>query len=151
MPSLDTTYEILLDLTNDMNECVSVQLLRDYGRQAATVVLLKPTENLSLILESGLSYQYAIKLHTKVANVTARSWRDITCYVSQIFTVGGPTDSSPTNSLSGGGCNRSGDGVRVDRIWRDHRFNIWNESLRTENSRPSSSSTPSSTSSSSSS
>jgi len=134
MPSLDTSYEILLDLTNDMNDCVSVQLLRDYGRPTATIVLLKPTENLTLILEAGSSYQYAIKLHTKVANVTARSWRDITCYVSQVFMVS-PTESSPTS-----GCNRSGDGVRVDRIWRDHRFNIWNDSLRTENSRPSSSS-----------
>ena len=126
MPSLDTAYEILLDLTNDMNDCVSVQLLRDYGRPTATVVLLKPTENLTLILESGVSYQYAIKLHTKVANVTARSWRDITCNISQIFTAG-PTESGP--------CTRSADGVRVDRLWKDYRFNIWNESLRTDNSR----------------
>jgi len=69
MPSLQG-YDILLDLTNDLHDLVSIQLLRDYGRQTSRVILLHPTETLTLILESGSSYQYAVKSHTKVANVT---------------------------------------------------------------------------------
>lgn len=63
-------YDILLDLTNDMHDLVSIQLLVDYGRTGNSVVLLKPTETLTLVLESGTPYQYAVKFHTKVANVT---------------------------------------------------------------------------------
>lgn len=69
MPALQS-YDILLDLTNDMHDPVSIQPLRDYGRQTSRVVLLLPTESLTLILESGSSYQYAVKFRTKVANVT---------------------------------------------------------------------------------
>lgn len=69
MPSLQN-YDILLDLTNDMHDPVSIQLLRDYGRTTSKVILLHPAESLTLILESGTSYQYAVKLHSKVANVT---------------------------------------------------------------------------------
>lgn len=69
MPSLQS-YDILLDLTNDMQNPVSIQLLRDYGRTSSRIVVLQPTESLSLILESGTSYQYAVKLQAKVANVT---------------------------------------------------------------------------------
>jgi hypothetical protein len=63
-------YDILLDLTNDMHDLVSIQLLEDYGRNCNRVVLLKPAETLTLVLESGVSYQYAVKLHTRVVNVT---------------------------------------------------------------------------------
>ncbi len=69
MPSLQS-YDILLDLTNDMQNPVSIQLLRDYGRTSSRIVVLQPTESLSMILESGTSYQYAVKLQSKVANVT---------------------------------------------------------------------------------
>lgn len=69
MPSLES-YDILLDLSNDMHDPVSIQLLRDYGRTSSPIILLDPTETLTLILESGTSYQYAVKLHAKVANVT---------------------------------------------------------------------------------
>ncbi|KAH9486857.1 hypothetical protein JR316_0000922 [Psilocybe cubensis] len=120
MPALEN-YDIFLDLTNDMHDPVSIQLLRDYDRQTGRVVLLHPTESLTLILESGSSYQYAVKFRTKVANVTAKSWKDITCSISQLFT-GSPTSDSLTSSVSS-----AVSGVRVDRLWRDHRFSIWNE------------------------
>lgn len=70
MPSHVRSYEILLDFTNDTLDCVTVQLLRDYGRSTGTVVLLHPEESVTLVLEAGLMYQYAVKNHTKVANVT---------------------------------------------------------------------------------
>jgi len=69
MPALQN-YDVLLDFTNDMRDPVSIQLLRDYGRQSGQIMLLNPAETLTLILESGCSYQYAVKSHTKVANVT---------------------------------------------------------------------------------
>jgi len=64
------SYAVLLDFTNDMHDPASVQLLKNYGQQSSHIILLKPTETLTLVLESGCSYQYAIKLHTRVANVT---------------------------------------------------------------------------------
>ena len=69
MPALES-YDILLDLTNDLHDPVSIQPLRDYGNQTSRVVMLLPTESLTLILQSGSSYQYAVKFRTKVANVT---------------------------------------------------------------------------------
>lgn len=53
-----------------MHDIVSIQPLENYGRNTNGVALLKPTETLTLILESGASYQYAVKLHTRVVNVT---------------------------------------------------------------------------------
>lgn len=69
MPSLQS-YDILLDLTNDMQNPVSIQLLRDYDGTSNRIIVLHPAESLTLILESGTSYQYAVKLQAKVANVT---------------------------------------------------------------------------------
>jgi hypothetical protein len=57
-------------MTNDMHDLVSIQLLENYGRNGNRVVLLKPAETLTLVLESGVSYQYSVKLHTRVVNVT---------------------------------------------------------------------------------
>lgn len=70
MPSLVQSYDVLLDLINDMQDSVSVQLLRDYGRNGGAVVLLSPMESVTLILESGSPYRYAIKSRNRVANVT---------------------------------------------------------------------------------
>ncbi|KJA29155.1 hypothetical protein HYPSUDRAFT_127375 [Hypholoma sublateritium FD-334 SS-4] len=121
MPSLQS-YDILLDLTNDMQTPVSVQLLRDYGRTSNRIIVLHPTESLTLILESGTSYQYAVKLQAKVANVTAKSWRDVTCPISQLFT-GSTSDAVSSNVTQ----SQGGNGIRVDRVWKDNRFNIWND------------------------
>jgi len=106
-------YDILLNLTNDAHDVVSVQLLADYGRNPNNAALLKPTETLTLVLESGASYQYAVKLHTRVVNVTARSWGDFQCHISQLFMGNSNRLPSATNMLI------------VDRIWRDNRFDIW--------------------------
>lgn len=70
MPSHVQSYEILLDFINDTQDCVTVQLLRNYGRNTATLVLLHPEESIKLVLEAGSVYKYAVKTHTKVANVT---------------------------------------------------------------------------------
>lgn len=70
MPSLVQSYDVLLELINDTQDSISIQLLRDYGRNAGAVVLLNPTESVTLILESGSPYRYAIKSRTRVANIT---------------------------------------------------------------------------------
>ncbi|KAF9532008.1 hypothetical protein CPB83DRAFT_785896 [Crepidotus variabilis] len=116
MPALQS-YDVLLDFTNDMADLVSIQLLRDYGRHTSRIMLLKPAETLTLILESGSSYQYAVKLQTKVVNVTARSWRDIQCHVSHLF-MGTLAESIPSSISHHSGLN-------VDRVWKDTRFSIW--------------------------
>ncbi|EEB89147.1 hypothetical protein MPER_12796 [Moniliophthora perniciosa FA553] len=72
MPSLVQNYEVLLDFTNDTTEPVTIQLLKDYGRNTSAIVLLLPSESTTLILNSGSVYRYAVKTGPrvyKVANV----------------------------------------------------------------------------------
>lgn len=87
MPARTEGYEVLLDFVNDTHDCATIQLLRDYGRNAGAIVLLQPGESVTLVLDAGtfcsintsgrLSYpppgsiyQYALKTRSKVVNVT---------------------------------------------------------------------------------
>ena len=54
MPARTEDYEVLLDFTNDTHECATVQLLRDYGRNSGAIVLLRPGESVTLVLEAGM-------------------------------------------------------------------------------------------------
>lgn len=119
MPSHLQTYEVLLDFTNDSRDCATIQLLRDYGHATGAIVLLHPGESITLVLDAGAIYRYALKTHSKVANVTARTWRDIRCDVSQMF-ASLPSPSHPTGSSAI-------NGITVDRIWRDYRMCMWND------------------------
>ncbi|KAF9240853.1 hypothetical protein BU15DRAFT_87429 [Melanogaster broomeanus] len=124
MPALtQSSYEVLLDFTNDTHDCATIQLLRDYGRNASAIVLLHPGESLTLVLDAGSVYKYALKSRSKVANVSARSWRDIRCDISHLF-AGGSAPRTPQRASPIPLCN----GVTVDRVWRDYRFNVWNDS-----------------------
>jgi len=120
MPAPLQAYEVLLGFTNDTHDCATVQLLRDYGRGTGAIVLLRPGESLTLVLDAGSIYRYALKMHSKVADITARTWRDIHCDLSPLF----------SGTASGRSASRSPspvNGVTVDRVWRDHRFCIWND------------------------
>lgn len=71
MPSVSAhSYEVLLVFTNDTRDFATVQLLRDYGRNTGAIVLLHPGESVTLVLDAGSVYRYALKAHAKVANVT---------------------------------------------------------------------------------
>lgn len=70
MPSLSQDYEILLHFTNDMNEPITLQLLREYGRTTSTIILLNPADSITLVLDPGSAYRYALKMRNEVANVT---------------------------------------------------------------------------------
>lgn len=63
------SYEVCLDFTNDTHDCATIQLLRDYGRSTSAILLLHPGESVTLILDAGSVYKYALKSRTKVANV----------------------------------------------------------------------------------
>ncbi|KAG9314432.1 hypothetical protein JVU11DRAFT_5229 [Chiua virens] len=115
------SYEVCLDFINDTHDCATIQLLRDYGRATSAIVLLHPGESVTLILDAGSVYKYALKSRTK--SPTARSWRDVRCDISQLFS-GAPSRTSPRASPPPL-CN----GVTVDRVWRDYRFNVWNDSF----------------------
>ncbi|KAF8507112.1 hypothetical protein F5888DRAFT_72285 [Russula emetica] len=117
MPAITQDYEVLLVITNDSHDCATVQLLRDYGRNTGAIVLLQPTEAVTLVLEAGSTYKYVIKTQSKLVSVSVRTWRDVQCTVSQLFssTV---TTSQPISLVNG---------ITVDRIWRDYRFNLWTE------------------------
>ncbi|KAI0788561.1 hypothetical protein C8Q75DRAFT_807771 [Abortiporus biennis] len=119
MPGLTQEYEVLLDFTNDTHDATTVQLLRDYGRSPSATVLLQPGESVTLVLDAGSIYQYALKTRSKVANVTARTWRNVNCTVSQVIPGGWPPSSTPPW--------RPVNGLTVDRIWRDMRFCMWND------------------------
>ncbi|KAI0652250.1 hypothetical protein C8Q79DRAFT_922753 [Trametes meyenii] len=114
-----TDYEVLLDFTNDTHDCATVQLQRDYGRSTGAIVLLHPGESVTLVLDAGTVYKYALKVQTRVANVTARAWRDVSCPVSRLFPQPPQTSSSaPLMPVAG---------ITVDQQWRDMRFCIWND------------------------
>lgn len=70
MPSLCDSYDVLLEFTNDTPEAVTIQLLRDYGRGGGGVVLLNSSESVTLVLESGSAYRYAVKMCTRVVSIT---------------------------------------------------------------------------------
>lgn len=75
MPALtQDSYEVCLDFTNDTHDCATIQLLRDYGRSTSAIVLLHPGESVTLILDAGSVYKYALKSRTKVANVRCASF-----------------------------------------------------------------------------
>ncbi|KAI1793929.1 hypothetical protein LXA43DRAFT_182965 [Ganoderma leucocontextum] len=120
-----TQYEVLLDFTNDTHDCATVQLQRDYGRNTGAIVLLHPGESVTLVLDAGTVYKYALKTRSRVANVTARAWRDVTCTVSQLFpnAAAHPATVSSTSSDP----IRPVQGITVDQLWRDMRFCIWND------------------------
>ena len=63
------SYEVCLDFTNDTHDCATIQLLRDYGGSSSAIVLLHPGESVTLVLDAGSVYKYALKSRTKVANV----------------------------------------------------------------------------------
>ena len=70
MPSHLHAYEVLLEFVNDTIHSATVQLLRDYGRNSGTIVLLHPGDTVTLVLDAGSVYRYALKQQSKVANVT---------------------------------------------------------------------------------
>ncbi|TRM66186.1 hypothetical protein BD626DRAFT_535520 [Schizophyllum amplum] len=117
MPAPLQSFDVLLDVVNDTQDNVTVQLERDYGVSGSAVALVRPAESLSLVLESGSVYRYAVKTQTRVANVTARGWRDMRLAVSGVFASAPPenraTPSPPAN------------GVVVTRIWRDYRCSVY--------------------------
>ncbi|XP_006454404.1 hypothetical protein AGABI2DRAFT_189684 [Agaricus bisporus var. bisporus H97] len=119
MPSLCDSYDVLLEFTNDTPEAVTIQLLRDYGRGGGGVVLLNSSESVTLVLESGSAYRYAVKMCTRVVSITARTWRNMQCPLSHVFSSPISTPSESTHSITG---------VRVDGLFRDHRTSVWSES-----------------------
>lgn len=69
MPSAVRDFEVLLDFTNDTQECVTIQPFSDYQRSTGAIVMLNPAESILLILSSGLVYRYAVKTNSDVAAV----------------------------------------------------------------------------------
>ncbi|KAI0034320.1 hypothetical protein K488DRAFT_45786 [Vararia minispora EC-137] len=117
MPAIAADYEVLLKFANDTHHCAALQLARDYNRNGGTMVLLEPGEFVTLVLNAGSIYRYVLKTRSKVASLSARAWRDVTCTVAQAFAGAGP-EGGPVSPVVG---------VTVDRIWRDYRFMHWDD------------------------
>ncbi|KAF9069126.1 hypothetical protein BDP27DRAFT_1447934 [Rhodocollybia butyracea] len=120
MPALLHNYQVQLDFNNDTGRPVSIQLSKDYGRSTASIVLLLPSEEVTLVLDPGSVYHYAVKISSgsvyKVADVRARSWRDMHCDISHLFSGG---SASRYNNTSADGA------LVVDRLWRDYRISCF--------------------------
>jgi hypothetical protein len=71
MPSLTAAYEVVLEVTNDTGDLATVQILREgpiWGY--SPTILLRPFEELSLVLDAGSTYRYCFKtVAGKVADV----------------------------------------------------------------------------------
>ncbi|TFL03555.1 hypothetical protein BDV98DRAFT_504244 [Pterulicium gracile] len=120
MPAPTQSYPVSFDVTNDMVDYASVQLLRDYGSSSNAVVLLKPGETLFLTLDSGSVYRYAFKTRTRVVNVIARSWRDVHCQTSTLFTAAVGVAAAP--SVQQTESHLLSTGFSVEKRWRDYRY-----------------------------
>lgn len=148
MPAPTQSYPVSFDVTNDMVDYASVQLLRDYGSSSNAVVLLKPGETLFLTLDSGSVYRYAFKTRTRVVNVmceripslalfalltalvldlclftytySARSWRDVHCQTSTLFTAAVGVAAAP--SVQQTESHLLSTGFSVEKRWRDYRY-----------------------------
>ncbi|KAK0198382.1 hypothetical protein EDD18DRAFT_1342481 [Armillaria luteobubalina] len=116
MPSVSQSYDVLINFVNDTSDCVSIQLLRDYGREDGAFTIIQPSDSVTLVLESGSLYQYCLKTRINVASVIVRPWRDIHCNVSILFIDGTSRTTEYPSSVNG---------IIVDRLWRDYRFGIW--------------------------
>jgi len=118
MPSLSTAYEVLLEVTNDTTDPTTIEVLREgIVWNFGPVILLRPREGVSLILDAGSTYKYSFKdLSGRVANVKVRSWRDLNLGMGQVF----PSNIS-TRLMSGTVTVHPVDGVTINYIHRDVR------------------------------
>lgn len=123
MPTVAEEYEVLLKFSNDTHDCATVQLLREYSRNAGAFVLLQPGEVITLVLEAGSTYRYVLKTRSKLASVSARAWRDVHCTVSQLFAQQHHQQQQQIQAGSVSPVN----GLTVDRVWRDFRFTMWTD------------------------
>ena len=71
MPGITAAYEVVLELTNDTGDLASIEVLRE-GMiwNYAPMILLRPLEGLTLVLDAGATYRYCVKtVSGKVADV----------------------------------------------------------------------------------
>ncbi|TFY58064.1 hypothetical protein EVJ58_g6642 [Rhodofomes roseus] len=125
MPA-STQYEVLLDFTNDTHDCATVQLLRNYGRNSGAIVLLHPGESITLVLDAGQS-------HYDGYGMVADARRRLGLSIRTKDTVEGCErnlfpSGSHTISQTSSDPRRPVHGITVDRLWRDMRFCMWNDS-----------------------
>jgi len=118
MPSISTAYDVLLEIMNDSADPATVEILREgMAWNLSPVILLRPREGLTLILDAGSTYKYCFKSPAgRVASVKVRSWRDIDLNIGQVF----PANLS-TRILSGAVTLQPLEGVTINYIHRDVR------------------------------
>lgn len=87
MPTSTVPYEVLFDFTNDTNDLVTVQPIaqNDGISSRGAILLMKEGDNVSLVLTAGCTYQYALQHRSKKAYISVRTWQDLLCTTSVIF------------------------------------------------------------------
>ncbi|KAK0478424.1 hypothetical protein IW261DRAFT_1483470 [Armillaria novae-zelandiae] len=95
MPTSTVPYEVLFDFTNDTDDLVTLQPMAqsDGVVSRGAILLMKEGDSVSLVLTAGCTYQYALKHRSKKAYISVRTWQDLPCSTSMIFS--GTLPSTP--------------------------------------------------------
>ncbi|KAJ7597119.1 hypothetical protein C8J56DRAFT_308648 [Mycena floridula] len=106
MPTSTLPFEIMFEFKNDTTIPVTLQLTGQgsNGQPNAVagqgpVILLQSRESVSLVLNAGSAYHYALKQgRHKKALIIVKAWQDTYCYASGALSPGQGPVSTPTSS-----------------------------------------------------
>ncbi|KAJ3777972.1 hypothetical protein EV361DRAFT_880952 [Lentinula raphanica] len=87
MPVSTQTFDILFELTNDMNDSVFMELVPPGGGRVMKGMGLEKGQGMSLVLVSGHTYRYTLTNHYtgRYSRMTIRAWNDISCTSSSLL------------------------------------------------------------------
>jgi hypothetical protein len=88
MPTSTVPFEVLFELTNDSPyDGSSLQLIRGDQGVGGPTVYLNRQESVSLVLNAGTTYHYAIRHQGRKILMYVRIWQDMHCPVSKLLTA----------------------------------------------------------------
>jgi len=78
---------VLLEFTNDTLDAATLQLMRgdDEFSSGGAMILLHRQESVSLVLNAGSTYRYALKQGRREIEISVRTWQDIQCNATSLF------------------------------------------------------------------
>jgi len=102
MPTCTLPFEILFEFTNDTLEAATLQLMRGgddpfSGGGGAMVLLHGRGDSVSLVLNAGSTYSYRLKQGRKVSKILVRTWQDVKCTATSVFSRTEPSFVADTS------------------------------------------------------
>ncbi|KAF8898660.1 hypothetical protein BD779DRAFT_1485000 [Infundibulicybe gibba] len=103
MPTSTVPFEVLFEFTNNTADAATLQLTRgeDEVPTGGGMILLHSSESVSLVLNAGSTYKYALKQRGSKAYISVKAWQDTQCSVTDV--LGGILDpeSPPWTPIQG--------------------------------------------------